>query len=167
MGYADQKYHTRRLELVADSNVATATVTASNTALAFAVPWALPTFKRATKVQDVRIVIKTTSTASTAMGLAFLNGTNTFATVPIIAATQTAGMNVVGTLTNTASTAVSTQTTTFSNGSTAVSTITTTTDWTVFTAGATPTVNITGTATASANTMGAVEIFFENRELFS
>lgn len=164
MGYSDQKFYARRNvpALIAQvSGTATASATTNNAATTVA----LPQFQRKTKINNLEVVVKTAATASTSLSLSFLNGTVVFATIPT--GTSTAGSVVQGTLTNTASTAVTTQTTTFSNGSTAVSTITTTTDYSVFASGVSPTVKIVGTATASGDSAGSHELYWEEQEQFS
>lgn len=137
MGYPDQKYHTRRLEMVADSNIATTTYTVSGAnTLTAAVPF--PVFNRRSKVTAVKVVTKTAAVVGSTgpNKLNFLRGTDTFAIATV--GTGTAGSEVV----------------------VAVTSLNT------FTASQGPTVTVTGTATASAGTIGAYEIFFEVTELF-
>ena len=136
MGYTDQKYHTRRIELFVDSNVATGTFTAG-AACTLAAAFAIPRFEKRTKVTTVKVVTKTASKAGSTgpVTLNFLNGTNTFAVA-------TVGTGAAGTEVVVAATANNT-----------------------FTASGSATVTVLGTATASADTFGAYEVFFENTEL--
>lgn len=136
MGYSDQKFYTRGLELMADSNIATGTYTSGTSTLASAFP--LPTFKRRTSITQVKVITKTASKAGSTgpVTLNFLNGTTTFAVATV--GTGTAGSQVD---------------------------VTPTTPST-FTASSGPTVTVLGTATASGDTYGAYEVFFETNELF-
>lgn len=138
MGYSDQKFYARPQTMQADSGVATGTFTAGaacNQPLAFA----LPKFDRRTKVTNVKVVVKTASAANTtAVTLNFLNGTSTFAVVAITPTTATAGSEVAATMT-------------LANAT--------------FSAASGPSVTVLGTATASAQTYGAHEVFFEVQEL--
>lgn len=164
MGYSDQKFYARYSADAVISQV-TGTATASSTANNATTANVLPAFRRKTKINNLSVIVKTAGKASTTLALAFLNGTVVFATVPT--GTATAGSVLNGTLTNTASTSVSTFTNTLPNGGTQVGTITTTTDYSVFALGSSPTVNVTGTATASADTVGSHEVYWEEQEQFS
>lgn len=164
MAYSDQKFYTRVHGDAGPSQI-TGTATASSTANAAATTNVIVKFDRKTKINALEVIVKTAGKASTSLALAFLNGTVTFATIPT--GTVAAGTQVAGTLTNTASTSVSTFTNTLPNGSTQVGTITTTTDYSVFAAGAAPTVVIAGTATASGDTAGNHELYWEVQEQYS
>jgi hypothetical protein len=163
MGYSDQKYYTRQSDPVSDPVAFTGTMTASGTNSIAASAYRIPTFGRKTKVNSIKLVIRTAPAANTAPVLTFQNGTNVFATATI---TGTAGAEANAVMTNTASTAVTTQTVTYANGGTAVSTVTTTTDWSVFAAGTGPTVVIGGTTTASGASWGAYAAYLEAQENF-
>lgn len=136
MGYSDQKYIVRNLDFVADSGVATGTYTAG-AANTLAAAFALPTFPRRSRITYVKVITKTASKAGSTgpVTLNFLNGTTTFAVA-------TVGTGSVGSEVNVTPTTPST-----------------------FAALAGPTVTVLGTATASADTYGAYEVFFESNEL--
>lgn len=138
MSYSDQKFYSRASRMVADGDAATGTLTASGSnALTTSFP--MPTFKRRTAVTDVRVIVNTApATNVTVTTLNFLNGTNTFATV--VVSTNAANAEVIGTVTA-------------SNGT--------------FTASGTPTVTVVATGTASAQSYGKYEVFFETNELYS
>lgn len=163
MGYSDQKYYSRPMEIMGQSAVLTGTLTASSTANAIAAAaYRIPKFIKRTKVNAGKFVVKTAATTG-AQVFSLLNGTNTFATATNTS-TNAAGTEFTITLTNTASTAVSTQTTTLANGSTVVSTVTTTTDWSIFGTGTGITVAVSGTATASGDSFGAHDLWLEVQE---
>lgn len=163
MGYSDQKYYARPMDIIGQSGVLTTTATASNTANAIAAAaYRIPKFIKRTKVNAGKFVVKTASTTGQQV-ISLLNGTNTFATATNTS-TNAAGSEFSITLTNTASTAVTTQTTTLANGSTVVSTVTTTTDWSIFGTGVGITVAFGGTATASGDSFGAHDLWIEKME---
>ena len=163
MGYSDQKYYSRPMEIMGQSGVLTGTLTASSTANAIAAAaYRIPKFIKRTKVNGGKFVVKTAATTGLQV-ISLLNGTNTFATTTNTS-TNAAGIEITLTLTNTASTAVSTQTTTLPNGSTVVGTITTTTDWSIFGTGTGITVAVAGTATASGDSFGAFDMWLEVQE---
>ena len=137
MGYSDAKYYARPQVMVADPDVATGTITASGSN-AVATAFTLPTFNRRTAVNKVKAVIKTApATNLTVVTLNFLNGTSTFAVATI-------GTNAAGSVVEVTPTANNT-----------------------FTASGQPTVTVIGTGTASAQSYGAYEVFFESQELYS
>lgn len=163
MGYSDQKYHSRPLIDMGNSAFLTGTLTASSTANALAAAaFKIPTFVRRTKVGAARFVIKTASTTGQQV-FVLLNGTNTFATATN-SSTNAAGVEFNAVMTNTASTAVSTVTNTLPNGTTQVSTVTTTTDWRIFGTNTGVTVKVTGTATVSGDSYGAHDMWLEVQE---
>jgi len=135
MGYSDQKYYQRASHMVADSNYATGTFTAGTSTLATA--FAIPKFQRRSVVLAVKVITKTAAKAGATgpVTLNFLNGTNTFAVSTV--GTGTAGTEVVVTPT--------------ANNT--------------FTASGSATVTVLGTATASGDTYGAYEVWFETQEL--
>lgn len=165
MGYSDQKFYSKETYMAADSTVATGTITASganNVATAFPLP--VETSPR--QMVGIRAVVKTApATNLTNVNMNFLNGTNTFAVVTI--GTLTAGQTAIGTLTNTASTAVTTQTITASSGAVTTNTITSTTNWAKIGSSSAITVTVNGTGTASAQNYGAYELYFDEQLLFS
>lgn len=162
MGYSDQKYYSRELEVAASAYLATGTATASGTN-SLTAAFALPAFTRKTIINKIQLIVKTAPKINTA-ALTFLNGTATIGTATI-SSTATYGTPVVITPLNTASLSTNTFTNTLPNGSTVVLTNTTTTNWCLFTAASGPTVTVvTSTSTASGDTLGAYEIYFENQE---
>lgn len=163
MGYSDQKFYARRFEMWADSGVFTGTYTASSTANALATAATLPKPIFLTRLSTGELLVKTAPTTGQTV-LVFLNGTNTFAT-GTISSTAAVGSTIVLTMTNTASLSTSTVTNTRPNGQTDVGTLTSTTDWRVVGTATAVTVNVSGTATASANSFGAYELFFDAREI--
>jgi len=167
MGFADQKYYNHDVDLMADSNVATLTTSTASSTATVTAPFGIPSFRAPRRVAAIYVVVKTAPT-STSVGptLVFLNGTNTFGFVTLVGTAVTAGATIVGTLTNTASLSTNTFTNTLPNGSTAVLTNTTTTNWTILGSGTGATVNAVNTSTASAGVMGAYEIWFDTLEQF-
>ena len=167
MGFSDQKYILSQFALLADSAVATGTATASSTANSIATIFPLPTHAAKYQYNGFKVVVKTAPAANTSLQLNFLNGTTTFATLPVGTASATAGATINATMTNTAVVTTSTVTNTLANGSTQVGTVTTTTDYRQFGTATGPTVTVTGTATASAQTIGAYELWAGLQQLFS
>lgn len=157
MGYSDQKYYDRQPNLVADSKYFSSTYTASNAATGTGVPPVFGTFGRNTVVNGVTLTVVTAPKIGSTV-LTFLQGTHTYA-LATISSTATYGTIVAATMTNTASVSTNTQTTTLPNGSTVVGTLTTTTNWAYFGSGTAPVVTVIGSATASADTWGAYEVF--------
>src|SRR5487761_2318239 len=107
MGYSDQKYYDRQANLVADSNVASGTYTASvaaATGTPALTPFALPTFNRTTKIYGASLVVKTANKIGTQV-VSMLNGTTTIGTLTM-SSTASAGSDLAFTILNTASTAV-------------------------------------------------------------
>lgn len=167
MGFSDQKYYDRVQDMVADSNVATGTFTASvaaATGTAALTPFALPTFKRTTKIYAASLVVKTANKIGTVV-VSMLNGTTTIGTLTS-SSTATAGSELTFTILNTASLGTATQTITAANGSVSTNTVTTTKDWTVIASNTAPTFVVVGSATASGDTLGAYEVFFVSQEVF-
>jgi len=166
MGYSDQKYYDRQQGIVADSNVASGTFTASvaaATGTAALTPFALPTFKRTTKIYKASLFVKTANKIGTIV-VSMLNGTTTIGTLTA-SSTASSGTELAFTILNTASVSTNTQTITAANGSVSTNTVTTTTDWTVVASNTAPTFNIVGSATASGDTVGAYEVFFVSQEV--
>lgn len=139
MGYSDPKFYARELNLVAvAASFGTATANSATGANATAVA-ALPKFFRKTTVNKVRLRCTVIPNASsTALVASFVNGTNTFATVTLT--TATVGQFLDGVVTA-------------SNATIA--------------ADAAPTINLTGTATASAAANGSYDVLFETQESFA
>lgn len=138
MGYSDQKFYARNYDRVTEATVATGTATASG-ANTLTSQGRLPRFPRRTQVNTVRVEVITAPAANlTNVVLAFLNGTNTFATATV--GTNTAGTSVTGTV-NVA--------------------------YNVLAADVKPTITVVGTATASGQNYGAYDVYFETQELFS
>lgn len=166
MGYSDQKYYDRQGNLVADSNVATGTFTASvaaATGTGALTPFVLPTFKRTTKIYGASLVVKTANKIGTAV-ISMLNGTTTIGTLTA-SSTASSGTELQFTILNTASVSTNTQTITAANGSVSTNTITATKDWTVVASNTAPTFVVVGSATASGDTIGAYEVFFITQEV--
>ncbi len=163
MGYSDQKYYDRNFTMIADSKAASGTFTANSTANSLTSAYPLPKFQRNVRIDKLRYVVVAASKTGQAIH-SLLNGTNTFATATI-SSTTTAGSIVDWTLTNTASLATNTFTNTLPNFSTIVLTNTTTTNWAAIGSSTTITVTIAGTATASADSFGAFELFAEVPEV--
>lgn len=164
MGYSDQKYYSRDLDVAKPSTI-TGTATASSGTNNVATGIVIRNFTRPAKISGAEVLVTTAATASTALSLALLNGTTTFCVIPT--GLSTAGVTVVGTITNTAVVTTATVTNTLPNGSTQVGTVISTTDYRNFAAGAAPTINVIGTATASGNSVGTHELWLEASELFS
>lgn len=167
MGYSDQKYYDRQGNLVADSNVASGTFTASvaaATGTAALTSFVVPTFKRTTKVYGASLVVKTANKIGT-MVVSILNGTTTIGTLTS-SSTATAGTELIFTILNTASLSTNTQTITAANGLVTTNTLTNTTDWTVVASNTAPTFVVVGSATASGDTLGAYEVFFTAQEVY-
>ena len=138
MAYSDQKFYSRLLvPLCLASNAGTSTATASGHAPTTTAAVRLKKYLRRTKVSAVRVAVDTAPGAAlTTAKLIFLNGTDTFAVATI--GTNTAGVSVDASMT-------------VANATIA--------------ADVQPTVNFTGTSTASANTAnGVFTIQFEEQE---
>lgn len=162
MGFADQKYYTRNMRMIADSKAASGTFTASSTANALTTAYPLPTFTRNIRIDAVKyVVVAAQKTGASIHSL--LNGTNTFATTTM-SSTDAVGKIYNWTLVNTASLATNTFTNTLPNFSTVVLTNTTTTNWAAVGSATNISVTIAGTATASGDTFGAFELFIEAPE---
>jgi len=140
MGYSDQKFYTRReIPVAFAQNLGTSTGagTASNTLSD--VLATLPKFTRRTKVLAIRLRCTTIpNAASTAEILQFKNGTSTFATVTVTTASADQFLDATMVETNGVDT---------------------------FSASVQPTVDVTGTATASGAALGAFDVWFEVQEL--
>lgn len=163
MGYSDQKYYARPLELMGQSASVTGTFTASSTAGAVAAAaYRIPKFIQRSKVVAAKLIVKTAPTTGLQV-ISLQNGTAVFATTTNTS-TNAAGSEITFTLTNTASLSTNTQTITFSNGLVTTNTVTSTTDWSIFGAGTGITVSVAGTATASGDTFGAFDLWVESTE---
>lgn len=157
MAYSDQKYYDRQPNIIADSKYFNSTYTASvATAIGTGVAPVLGTFGRNTVIKSMALTVVTPPKIGPTT-ITFLQGTNTFA-VATISSTATYGTIVAVTFSNTASLSTNTQTFTLANGSTVISTNTSTTNWAYFGSGTAPTVTVIGSATASADTWGAYEV---------
>ena len=168
MGYSDQKYYDRQGNIVADSNVASGTFTASvaaATGTAALTPFVVPSFKRTTKIYSASLIVKTANKIGNIV-VSILNGTTTIGTLTS-SSTATAGSELVFTILNTASVSTNTQTITFSNGLVTTNTITATKDWTVIASNTAPTFVIVGSATASGDTVGAYEVTMVTQEQYA
>lgn len=140
MGFYDDAMYGARVSVKVAENADFGTATASGTDGANTTPTVyLPKFFRRTKVNKVRMIVRTIpDSGSTALKAHFLNGTDTFAVVTLT--TATAGQALDATVTAGSAT---------------------------FAADGQPTVKVTGTATASADAQGKYDIYFEQQELFS
>lgn len=139
MGYSDQKYYARPLELVGagavDFGTSTGAGTASNS-LASPTANPLPAFSQKTQINNIQVeVIAAPNANATALVMGFLNGTATFGSVTLT--TATAGQILKGVMT--AANAV-------------------------FAAQGQATYNVIGTFTASGGTAGKYAIQFEQQE---
>lgn len=166
MGYSDQKYYDRQGGVLADSNVATGTFTASVAAATGTpglLPFVVPTFKRTTKIYSASLITKTANKIGNIV-VSILNGTTTIGTLTS-SSTATSGTELIFTMLNTASVSTNTQTITAANGSVSTNTITTTKDWTVIASNTAPTFVVVGSATASGDTIGAYEVTMVTQEI--
>lgn len=137
MGYSDQKYLTRNLDRFAYiTGTATASGANAVTAADLKTDAQLPSFKRRTVVNAVKLVSNIAVPANwTALTLNVLNGTATVATASMTGtAAQSQDMTI-----------------TVANAT--------------FTAGSTPTLSISGTSTASGQSLGTSVLWFETQEL--
>ena len=140
MGYSDQKFYTRR-QIPAGFGVALGTATAAGTAsnTLTDIVATLPKFERRSKVLAIRLRNTVAVDAdSTLQILQFANGTDVFATVNVTDGTADQFFDATMVETNGIDT---------------------------FAADGKPTVNLTGTATASAAVLGTFDIWFEVQEL--
>lgn len=139
MSYSDQKFQTR-VNGILSPNTSWGTATASSaTGHDTTGVVVLPKLFRRTAINNLRMRCSVIpNAASTVVKANFLNGTNTFAVVTLT--TATAGQILDATVTAT-------------NGT--------------FAADGQPTVNLVGTATASAAASGSWEVWVEAQELFS
>jgi hypothetical protein len=135
MAYSDQKFYTRQYGAVA---FAADLGTATGATINKADAAQLPKFKRRTEITAIRLRCTTIpNAAATSLKLSFLNGTNTFGTA--IVTTATADQWVDGVITSAANAKIA--------------------------ADGEPTVTVTGTATASGDSLGDFDIYFERNEL--
>lgn len=139
MGYSDAQFNARPLSLVSD-NTSWGTATASSaTGHVLSTVVELPKFIRRTKINAVRLKVRTIpNAASTALVAHLLNGTNTAGTAVLTTAALSADVN-----------------------------FTLTTASCTWAADGEPTISLTGTATASGAANGAYDVFLETQELFS
>ncbi len=143
MGYADQKFYARELNMVTESsqNFGSSTATASGAVITTTAAAKLKQYIRKTNIQNIRVAVDTASNvAQTTPTLVFLNGTSTFGVVTLGTGTSTAGNVVSGVMTS-------------SNAAIA--------------AGVAPTVNVLGTSTASNSGVanGSYTVYFEEQEM--
>lgn len=140
MGYSDQKYYARPLELAAQNmTFGTATASGTNT-LASPVSNPLPAFVNRTSINAIKVVVTTAvAVGAVAESIVFLNGTSTFGVVTMTGGTATAGQVFSGVITTANST---------------------------FAAAGQPTYElIVNTATASGAVTGSFNIYLEQQEL--
>lgn len=162
MGYSDQKFYDRPQMVATVSNVATGTITASGTnTLANAIP--LNGYIRRKQINKIRSLVITAPVAAigNTVVLYFLQGTNTFGTLTAsnsVGGYQDATFGAPTVTTNTF-------TNTLPNGSTVVTSNTTTTTYSQFAANGQPTVTVVAVGTASGQNWGAYQIEFEEQEL--
>ena len=139
MSYSDGKFQARVMNLVSPSTSWGTSTASSATGHNTTGVVVLPKFIRATEVGAIRMRCTVIPDAgSTAVKANFLNGTNTFGVVTLTTATAQAQLDGVMTAANAS-----------------------------FAADGQPTVNLVGTATATADASGSWEIWFENKENFS
>lgn len=136
MAYVDPQFNVSVEKLVAFGATGTSTASATDNALASV--FRLPKFKRAQKVIGIRVPVATAPASNlTGLSLVFLNGTSTFGVVAVT--TNTAG---------------------------AVLDATMTTANAVFATDAQPSVKALATATASGQSIGTFDIWFEVQPKF-
>jgi hypothetical protein len=139
MGYSDQKFYSRPLQLwgqAVDFGLSVATTVAVTDAVT-----QLPKFIRKSQVNAIRLRCTTIPNAdATALTVSVLNGTSTMATAVITTATADQHIDA---------------------------TVVTTNDVNVFAADAQPTISITGTATATDDSMGDFDIWAEVQEEYA
>jgi len=172
MGYADQKYYDRPQISVWNSAFVLATATASGTNT-ITNPFYLDNYMRAKQINNIYAVCEVAPAANTFSSiLYFCNGTTTngtFGTLHLdIAGTAIATKGLVTTAVMAAPVkTTNTFTNTLPNGSTQVSSNTTTTSYNQFGSGSGPvTYIVVTTATASGQTLGQFNIDFEEQELY-
>lgn len=135
MGYSDQKYNTRQYNFYGAVDFGTAT---TGTVATTSVSARLPKFLRRTAINDIRLICFTIpNAAATALVAHVMNGTNTFGTA--VLTTATAGQVIEFTPVTAA------------NGT--------------YAADGQVTIKVTGTATASADSLGDFDLYFETQEL--
>lgn len=168
MGYSDQKFYSRNFEDVALGTSGTLTASGSN---ALATTLRLPKFARRTAINKIRVVIAAApATNVTVTVLNFLNGTATFAVATV--GTHTAGeildATVVATFDGVAASGsnltVPLTTFTMPNGLTGVKAAGTNSN-AVFAADGQPTLTVVATGTASGQSYGTYDMWFELQEL--
>jgi hypothetical protein len=171
MGYADQKYYDRPQVSQWNSAFVTATATASGTNTI--TPFYPDNFMRAKQINNIYAVCQVApATNAQPLFVYFVNGTTsngTFGTLAISqagTASATKGQVVVGVISAPVKT-TNTFTNTLPNGSTIVTSNTTTTSYNQFGSGSGPTVYLVfNTATASGQSAGQWNIEFEEQELY-
>ena len=137
MAYDDQKYYTRQPNLWGQA-VDFGTAPATAVAVTDAVKQ-LPKVFRKTKVNKIRLRCTTIpNAAATALKVSFLNGTSTFGTAVVTTATVDQSIDATITEANA-----------------------------VLDADSQPTVSISGTATASGDSLGDFDIWAETQEVFA
>ena len=167
MGYSDQKLYDRPQIISADSAFLTGTFTASGTNTLANVFYP-PQYMRAKNINAWKSECQVAPAANTtAMYLYYKNGTNTFGTVTLCGtAVATAGQSGGYTL-SAPTVSTNTFTNTLPNGSTVVTSNTTTTSYNQFAVGTGPTVTLVGVGTASGQTLGTFWVATEEQELYS
>lgn len=171
MGYADQKYYDRPQVSVWNSAFIASTATASGTNTL--TPFTPDNFMRAKQINNIYAVCEVAPSATSFSNiLYFVNGTTTngtFGTLRLdIAGTAVATKGLVTTAVLSAPVkTTNTFTNTLPNGSTQVSSNTTTTSYNQFGSGSGPTVALVlTTATASGQSVGQWIIEVEEQELY-
>lgn len=97
MGYTDQKFYTRQFSKVDEIAVTTSTLTASGHVVTSTNVGDLPKFIKRTKVNAIRVEIKTAPVNQPTVSLVFLNGTSTVGNAAV--GTNTAGVFIDATMT--------------------------------------------------------------------
>ncbi len=137
MGYSDAKYNTR--VQVFEGAVDFGTATTATVATTSVSP-RFPKFLRRTQINKARLNCFTIpSAAATALTAHFMNGTNTFGTA--VLTTATVGSIIDVTVTTAANS--------------------------IYAADGTLTIKVTGTATASGDSLGDFDVWLEQQELFA
>lgn len=164
MGYADQKFYDRPQVLTVPSGNMTGTLTASGTNTL--TPFQQNQFIRAKRVNSIWSVVQTAPAANLTSPLLYFTSvvgttTGTFGTLTL---GGTLGQVSKATI-SAATVTTNTFTNTLPNGSTVVTSNTTTTSYNQFAVGQAPTVTFIAVGTASGQNYGAYHIEQEEQEL--
>ncbi len=165
MGYSDQKFYTGDKIAIGIGAVTTATASGSNN---LTTQLRVPTFKQKSKVLRFRVEVVTAPTANTSGHLfALLNGTSTIAVATLGTGTNTAAgagvwANIAGQATTQIDLTKIVTTATLPNGQTVV---TTTRNTAADIAADTElTIQVIGTATASAHNLGVYDVYLDKQD---